>query len=135
MGQQRFPSLPIVKRRVGKTPDHRESAEPRQPARYPASRLAGCEQQPGQSDRGGLRVEAVNAAFQRAQIGHALAERAAYGAPVGAVYRSVGRRVDVSLYSIGDFDVAAVAAKYGGGGHRNAAGFSVPLEAWTQDFA
>jgi uncharacterized protein len=84
---------------------------------------------------GGLRVEAVNAAFQRAQIGHALAERAAHGAPAGAVYRSVGRRVDVSLYSIGDFDVAAVAAKYGGGGHRNAAGFSVPLEAWTQDFA
>jgi hypothetical protein len=83
---------------------------------------------------GGLRLEAVNAAFQRAQIGHALADRAAHGAPAGAVYRIVGRRVDVSLYSIGAFDVAAVAAKYGGGGHRNAAGFSVPLEAWSQDF-
>ena len=84
---------------------------------------------------GGLRVEAVNAVFQRAQIGHALAERAAFGAPAGAVYRIVGRRVDVSLYSIGDLDVAAVASKYNGGGHRNAAGFSVPLEAWSQDFA
>jgi uncharacterized protein len=84
---------------------------------------------------GGLRLEAVNAVFQRAQIGHALAERAAHGAPAGAVYRVVGRRVDVSLYSIGELDVAALAAKYGGGGHRNAAGFSVPLEAWTQDFA
>jgi hypothetical protein len=83
---------------------------------------------------GGLRIEAVNAVFQRAQIGHALADRAAHGSPAAAVYRAVGRRVDVSLYSIGDFDVAAIAAKYGGGGHRNAAGFSVPLEAWAQDF-
>jgi nanoRNase/pAp phosphatase (c-di-AMP/oligoRNAs hydrolase) len=46
-----------------------------------------------------------------------------------------GRRVDVSLYSIGDFDVAAIAARYGGGGHRNAAGFSVSLEAWAAEFA
>jgi hypothetical protein len=84
---------------------------------------------------GGLRVEAVNAVFQRAQIGHALAERASHGSPVGAVYRVVGRRVDVSLYSIGSFDVTALAAKYGGGGHRNAAGFSVPLEAWVSDFS
>jgi nanoRNase/pAp phosphatase (c-di-AMP/oligoRNAs hydrolase) len=47
----------------------------------------------------------------------------------------VGRRVDVSLYSIGDLDVAAVAGRFGGGGHRNAAGFSVPLETWARDFA
>ena len=31
-----------------------------------------------------------------------------------------------SLRSIGEFDVAAVAVKFGGGGHRNAAGFVVP---------
>lgn len=30
-----------------------------------------------------------------------------------------------SLRSIGDFDVSAVAAGYGGGGHRNAAGFTL----------
>ena len=84
---------------------------------------------------GDLRVEGVNAAFDRAQIGHELAERCAFGAPCGAVYRMSGRRVDVSLYSIGDFDVAAIAARYGGGGHRNAAGFSVPLDAWTAEFA
>ena len=46
-----------------------------------------------------------------------------------------GRRVDVSLYSIGAFDVAELAARYGGGGHRNAAGFTVSLEAWVRDFA
>ena len=83
---------------------------------------------------GPLRVEAVNAAFDRAQIGHELAERSAFGTPCGAVYRLTGRRVDVSLYSIGDFDVASVAVRYGGGGHRNAAGFSVPLETWVAEF-
>jgi oligoribonuclease NrnB/cAMP/cGMP phosphodiesterase (DHH superfamily) len=84
---------------------------------------------------GDLRVEAVNAVHERAQIGHELAERAAFGAPCGAVYRLSGRRVDVSLYSIGEFDVAALAARYGGGGHRNASGFSVALEAWAAEFA
>jgi hypothetical protein len=83
---------------------------------------------------GGLRLEAVNAVFHRAQIGHELAARAAHGSPAGAVFRVAGRRVDVSLYSIGELDVAALAARFGGGGHRNAAGFSVTLEAWTQDF-
>ena len=84
---------------------------------------------------GGLRLEAVNAPFHRAQIGHELAIRAAHGSPAGAVYRVAGRRVDVSLYSIGAFDVAELAARYGGGGHRNAAGFTVSLEAWVRDFA
>jgi hypothetical protein len=84
---------------------------------------------------GGLRLEAVNAVSHRAQIGHELAARAAHATPAGAVYRVVGRRVDVSLYSIGDLDVAAVAGRFGGGGHRNAAGFSVPLETWARDFA
>jgi len=84
---------------------------------------------------GGLRLEAVNAAFHRAQIGHELATRAAHGAPAGAVYRVSGRRVDVSLYSIGELDVAALSLRYGGGGHRNAAGFTVSLETWLRDFA
>ena len=81
------------------------------------------------------RVEAVNARVQRSQIGHELALRAAYGAPCGAVYRLTGRRVDVSIYSVGDFDVAELAATWGGGGHRNAGGFSVTLAEWLADFA
>lgn len=32
-----------------------------------------------------------------------------------------------SLRSVGDFDVSEIARKYGGGGHKNAAGFRVPL--------
>lgn len=42
----------------------------------------------------------------------------------GATYfdRNDGQRI-FSLRSIGDFDVSAIAKRYGGGGHRNAAGF------------
>jgi oligoribonuclease NrnB/cAMP/cGMP phosphodiesterase (DHH superfamily) len=80
------------------------------------------------------RLEAVNAVFLRSWIGHELASRAAHGAPCGVVYRLAGDRVDVSIYSIGTFDVATLAARQGGGGHRNAAGFSVPLERWLREF-
>jgi oligoribonuclease NrnB/cAMP/cGMP phosphodiesterase (DHH superfamily) len=83
---------------------------------------------------GELRLEAVNALFQRSMIGHELAKRGAHGAPCGLVYRVIGRRVECSLYSLGDFDVARIASALGGGGHRNAAGFSVPLEEWTARF-
>lgn len=83
---------------------------------------------------GGRRVEAVNASQNRSSLGHELARRAAFGAPWGCVYRLEGDRVRASLYSIGDFDVAAIAASYGGGGHHNAAGFSVSLRRWLDDF-
>ena len=83
---------------------------------------------------GELAVEAVNSRFQRAEIGHELASRGALGSPCGAVYRITGTRVDVSVYSVGDFDVARLAGAFGGGGHRNAAGFSVPLRRWTEEF-
>jgi len=48
--------------------------------------------------------------------------------PFSATYfdRADGQRV-FSLRSVGDFDVSAVAKLYGGGGHKNAAGFSVPI--------
>jgi nanoRNase/pAp phosphatase (c-di-AMP/oligoRNAs hydrolase) len=71
---------------------------------------------------------------QRAEIGHELAERRAFGTPAGVVYRLSGERVDVSLYSIGAFDAARIAERLGGGGHRNAAGFSVPLAEWLAHY-
>ncbi len=83
---------------------------------------------------GSHRVEAVNAREQRSQIGHELATRARHGVPCGAVYRLQGRRVDVSVYSVGDFDVSELAGQYGGGGHRSAAGFSITLDAWIAKF-
>lgn len=83
---------------------------------------------------GRQRAEAVNARTQRAAIGHELAKRAAFGAAWGVVYRITGERVDVSIYSVGDLDVSEVAGRYGGGGHRNASGFSVSLQDWLRDF-
>ncbi len=83
---------------------------------------------------GSLRLEAVNARTQRAEIGHELAERRAFGTPAGAVYRLRGERVHVSLYSVADFDVSEIAARFGGGGHRNAAGFTVTLREWAEQF-
>ena len=82
----------------------------------------------------GLRLEAVNARHARAEIGHELAERRAFGTPAGVVYRLTGTRVDISLYSVGDFDVARIAERLGGGGHRNAAGFSVTLAEWSERY-
>ena len=78
----------------------------------------------------GRRIEGVNAQRSRSAIGHALAKRAAYGPSWGLVYRLSGRRVDASLYSLGDLDVAKLAERFGGGGHRNAAGFHLALEEW-----
>ena len=83
---------------------------------------------------GSWRVEAANAPHHRSAIGHELAKRAAFGHPVGLVYRVTGAQVDVSIYSIGDVDVSAVAREFGGGGHRNASGFSVSLQSWLARF-
>jgi hypothetical protein len=83
---------------------------------------------------GELRVEAVNALQNRSHLGHELAKRAAFGAPIGLVYRVMGRTVDASIYSIGEVDVSKIAQRYGGGGHRNASGFSVPLRRWLDEF-
>lgn len=80
------------------------------------------------------RIEAVNARELRSLIGHELATRSRFGVPCGAVYRLTGRRVDVSVYSVDDFDVAALASQEGGGGHRSAAGFSVTIEDWLARF-
>lgn len=83
---------------------------------------------------GNERIEAVNALHQRASIGHELAKRQRFGKSWGIVYRVSGERVDCSIYSIGDLDVSAFAATRGGGGHRNASGFSVSLTDWIAEF-
>lgn len=46
--------------------------------------------------------------------------------PFAACYWDDHMGRNFSLRSIGDFDVSAVAKLYGGGGHRNAAGFQAP---------
>lgn len=83
---------------------------------------------------GTKRIEAVNASTNRSQIGHRLAERARFGTRFGLVYRVEGSDVFATLYSIGDVDIAKVAVEYGGGGHKNAAGFRVSLSRWLEEF-
>ncbi len=82
----------------------------------------------------GQKVEAVNSTVHRAQVGHELAERARFGKPWGCVYRIQGSKVHATLYSIGDFHVAPMAARLGGGGHPNAAGFTVSVADWVERF-
>ena len=84
---------------------------------------------------GSRRLEAVNSNHLRSAIGHELATRARFDEPIGLVYRLLGDRVFVSIYSVGDCNVAKIASDYGGGGHRNAAGFSIPLSQWTEKLA
>jgi phosphoesterase RecJ-like protein len=54
---------------------------------------------------------------------------------VACLLRALGPRVKVSLRGKGDVDVQRIAARFGGGGHPNAAGFTVPgeLEPVTRD--
>lgn len=59
-------------------------------------------------------------------LGHALCEESE---TFGAVWQYDGvSRIKVSLRSEGDFDVSEIAKMYGGGGHKNAAGFSIDVE-------
>ena len=44
-----------------------------------------------------------------------------------ACYMDTNNGRKFSLRSVGDFDVSKVASEYGGGGHKNAAGFEMPI--------
>lgn len=74
---------------------------------------------------GGYEVPVVNTPLYQSELGDALAERFP-DAPFSASFflNAEGQRV-YSLRSRGDFDVSAVAKQFGGGGHKNAAGFTI----------
>lgn len=75
----------------------------------------------------GHEVWAINTSEYVSILGNNLAELnlAAEQEPMGLVYYHTDGIVKISLRSLGDCDVAAIAQKYGGGGHKNAAGISV----------
>ncbi len=74
-------------------------------------------------DLGGERGLAAEApAAYRSEVGHRLAERSR---SFGLVWYPRGRGYRVSLRSLGDYDVERLARRFGGGGHRNAAGFTL----------
>ena len=76
----------------------------------------------------GETVPAVYSPIMTSQIG----ERLCQGFPFGIIWHQQDGRRYFSLRSrSGTTDVSAIAAKFGGGGHVNAAGFSLPLQSST----
>ena len=72
---------------------------------------------------GGYTVWVANLPYTlTSDAGHQLCEVAQAG-PFGVCYWDTPDGRVFSLRSVGDFDVSEIAKKYGGGGHRNAAGF------------
>lgn len=69
---------------------------------------------------------AVNTPLHQSEVGHELANASGtYGL---VWYLGSDGRVRCSLRSNGDYDVSSIARSFGGGGHRNAAGFETDLE-------
>lgn len=78
---------------------------------------------------GGHDVPVANVpGFLASDAGHAMNE----GVLFCATYFDAADKRVFSLRSRGDFDVSAIAKLYGGGGHKNAAGFQRPL-GWNGD--
>lgn len=70
----------------------------------------------------GHKVPMVNTSIAWSEVGHELNKRHPE-AGFAASFTVFNNQVMWSLRSVGDFDVSAVAKKFGGGGHKNAAGF------------
>ena len=73
-------------------------------------------------EMGGHRFIAANAPILQSEVGNALLGKFPE-APFAAAFAQVDGAQRWSLRGRGDFDVAEVAAKFGGGGHKSAAGF------------
>ena len=80
---------------------------------------------------GGFLVPLINISHQQASdhVNRLLLEYPSYPFAGSFFLRGDGRW-RFSLRSVGDFDVSAIAAQYGGGGHRNASGFRLPTLPW-----
>ena len=69
---------------------------------------------------------AVNTSVHMSEVGHELANRSG---TFGLIwYLGENEQAKVSLRSNGDYDVSAIAKQFGGGGHCNAAGFSIDVQ-------
>lgn len=66
----------------------------------------------------------VSADSHISELGNEIAKN---GYDIGMILSQSGNMVKYSLRSIGDIDVSWMAKKYGGGGHKNAAGFSLSI--------
>lgn len=73
----------------------------------------------------GIKTYAVNSPVLQSDLGHALVKKFP---PLGIVWSEKGGMLRVSLRSDGKLDVSKLAVRFGGGGHKAAAGFSIPLK-------
>lgn len=73
-------------------------------------------------------IPAVNMCFPMSEVSHGLHEVYEKYPPVSLSYRYDDGLWKCSLRSNGAFNCAALAEKFGGGGHPGAAGFSIPFE-------
>lgn len=72
------------------------------------------------------KATAVNAPVRLAsQIGDALVRK---GSPIGIIWQKKNDKFLVSLRSRSSVDVSKIAVKFGGGGHKQAAGFRLPIK-------
>lgn len=72
----------------------------------------------------GCKTLVVNSPVLHSEIGSALVQKMP---PIGVVWSERDKIIRVSLRSNGDVDVAKIAEKYGGGGHKRASGFPLPV--------
>jgi len=79
-------------------------------------------------ERNSLEVHglAVNASLHQSELGHELADSSGTFGLVWYLPQS-GDEAHCSIRSNGEYDVSEIAKHFGGGGHRNAAGFKVPM--------
>jgi len=69
---------------------------------------------------------ALNTPMHGSEVGHELANQSGtYGL---VWYMGADLRIKCSLRSNGDYDVSAIARSFGGGGHKNAAGFETDID-------
>lgn len=76
---------------------------------------------------------AANVVNDISEIGNAIAQKSG---TYSLTFFVQGDEVICSLRSLGDYDVSVIAKAYGGGGHKNAAGFKMPIwkffdEVWS----
>ncbi|MBI2591612.1 MAG: hypothetical protein HYW34_02975 [Candidatus Brennerbacteria bacterium] len=69
----------------------------------------------------GYKTLAVNSPILRSELGHFLYNKKP---PISIIWYKINRHIAVSLRSNGTIDVSKLAVKFGGGGHKAAAGFS-----------
>lgn len=82
------------------------------------------------SELAGHKIIVSNSCLFQSEIGDELCLKYPEAA-FAAVFYDKGHQLAWSLRSVGEFDVSEVAAQFGGGGHRNAAGCAMDRSAWT----